>query len=92
MSLPSRTVKSALKRKGFEEQKDSHHLRYRYRSLNGELSGIRTHMSHNTPKDLPNDLVSKMAKQCNLSTRDFRRFVKCDMDQEEYENAVKKHL
>lgn len=92
MSLPSRKVKNALIRKGFEETKDARHLRYRYRDLNGKISGIRTHMSHGgKPKDLNAYLIGQMAKQCGLSTKDFQRFVHCDMEQEEYDQKAKEH-
>lgn len=93
MSLERRKVSSALKRKGFEEDKSGHHIVYEYVTLDGKESGISTHMSHGSkPKDLGLYLVGEMAKQCKIGKADFRKLVDCSMDQEEYEKAVQEHL
>lgn len=93
MTLQSKNVKSALKRKGFEELKDGHHLIYQYWFIDGNMTPIRTKMSHgNKPKDLASNIESQMAKQCGLSNKDFRRFVRCDMDREEYDQKAKEHV
>ena len=93
MTLASKKVRSALKRKGFVEDKSGHHRSYEYMTLDGKLSGISTYMSHGSkPKDLDSYLVGEMAKQCKLGTGEFRKLVDCPMGQAEYEERVRDHF
>ena len=93
MILERRKVRSALKKKGFEEDKSGDHIVYEYVTLDGKGSRISTHMSHGSrPKDLDSYLVGKMAGQCKLTTGEFRKLVNCPMDRAEYEERVRDHL
>ncbi len=93
MVLSQGTVVSSLKRKGFEERRSGRHIAYVYRRLDGRLSNIRTFVSHGARgKDLGPSLVGKMARQCNLSSGEFKKLVDCSLDQVRYEERVREHL
>ena len=50
-------------------------------------------MSHGKkPKDMPKNIFGKMAKQCKLNYIEFDRFIDCGIDQNEYENKIKKYF
>lgn len=93
MTLPKIKIQSSLRRKGFEEDVSRRHIVYEYQTLNGNESGISTYISHGSKsKDVSKKLCAQMAKQCKLTTKDFGRLINCDMNQDEYENKIKKHL
>lgn len=93
MPLERRNVVSSLNNKGFKEDRRGDHIFYVYRGLSGEISRIRTRVSHSKKvKTLDEGLVGQMAKQCKLSRKDFRKFVDCSMDQTEYEEKVREYL
>ncbi len=64
-------VERGLLRKGFEKRDGDHHY-FIYRNLSGNKTAVFTKTSH-TPKlrELPDRLLSLMAKQCRLSKSDF---------------------
>lgn len=81
-------VEAALKQKGFvlKEQRDH---RYYFFFLDGRQVA-RTKVSHGTKyKDLADDLIGGMARQCNLSKEQFLDQVKCPMSREEYEELLR---
>ncbi|MDR2438177.1 MAG: hypothetical protein LBE12_02245 [Planctomycetaceae bacterium] len=85
MSTRKRTeIETALSQKGFQLQENKDHRYYFFR-YNGRLI-TRTKVSHGTKyKDLSDDLISQMAKQCRLSKNDFLKFVDCSVSQQQYE-------
>jgi hypothetical protein len=82
-------VESALKNKGFEPTEGDHHF-FVYITLEGKKTAVRTKTSH-TPKmkDISDNLLAQMAKQCRLSKNDFSRLLDCPLDREAYENILK---
>jgi hypothetical protein len=49
----------------------------------------RTKVSHGTKyKDLADDLLQLMARQCHLSKNDFLKLVACSMSQQQYESEL----
>lgn len=67
MTLGKCKVASALQEKGFEKYVDGKHIVLMYRTLDGDLSGISTHVSHGSkPKDLSDHLIGQMARQVKL--------------------------
>ena len=82
-------VEASLTKKGFERVEGDHHF-FLYVTLEGKKTTIRTKTSH-TPKmkDIPDNLLSQMAKQCKLSKTDFFRLLDCPMSREEYEEILK---
>lgn len=90
MQLPARKIKSAFRRKGFEE-KNSHHLLLIYKSLSGKKYGVRTYMSHSA-KSIDDKLISEMSTQTLLTKKQFVEFVECTISQEDYEKIISEKL
>ena len=80
-------VIAGLKKKGFENSKNTHHRYYTYRSQEGKLSDVYTYASH-SGKELSDSLLSKMARQCKLRKEEFLRLIDCTMNRQEYEQAL----
>jgi predicted RNA binding protein YcfA (HicA-like mRNA interferase family) len=83
-------VESSLKSKGFAQIEGDHHY-FVYVTMGGKRTTIRTKTSH-TPKmkEIPDNLLSQMAKQCQLSRPEFLRLIDCPLDQEGYEEILSK--
>ena len=93
MVLEKRKVVSALHKKGFEKDVDGKHIVLTFRTLDGVLTGITTHVSHGSkPKDLSNHLIGQMARQLKLSRKNFEKFALCTMKQTEFEKIVSDDL
>jgi hypothetical protein len=82
-------VEAALEAKGFVRSEGDHHYLV-YHTPDGLKSRARTKRSH-TPKmkDVPDNLLGQMARQCRLSKREFLRLVDCPMGREEYEDRLR---
>ncbi len=78
-------VVSSLCKKGFTEQAGGDHRYFRL-ILDGKDTGIFTMTSRGGKKyrTLGNDLVSSMAKQLKLPTKEFVKLVDCTMTGAEY--------
>jgi hypothetical protein len=82
-------VESALKRKGFNQTEGDHHW-FVYVTIEGEKTTSRTKTSHTQKmKDIPDNLLSQMARQCKLSKRDFLDLIDCPLSREAYEDILK---
>lgn len=93
MTLGKRRVVSALQKKGFEKDVDGKHIVLMYRTLDGDLSGIKTHVSHGSrPKDLNDYLIGQMARQVKLPKKSFEQLVLYPMKQPEYEKIIEEKL
>ncbi len=80
-------VEGAFSQKGFALYEQADH-RYYFFFLNGKQV-VRTKVSHGTKyKDLGDDLLTQMARQCKLTKSQFLRLVDCPMSQEEYESTL----
>jgi hypothetical protein len=73
-------------RKGFTEISGGDHMVYEYMFDGDPVS--RTKVSHGGGKDLSNDLISDMAKECHLSRKQFIAFAKCEMSAEAYRQIL----
>lgn len=82
-------VEAGLRDKGFEQIEGDHHF-FIYVTTEGKRTAVRTKTSH-TPKmkDIPDNLLSQMAKQCKLSKSDFARLLDCPLSREKYEGILK---
>lgn len=82
-------VESALTRKGFEKAEGDHHF-FVYVTTDGKKTTLRTKTSH-TPKmkDIPDHLLTQMAKQCGLSKPEFLQLIDCPMDRDQYESLIR---
>jgi len=72
---------------GFLEE-DTHHKRFRYTLISGELTPVKTFLSHGS-KDYGDDLLLKMAHQLYLTKKELIKLIDGDMTREEYENILK---
>ena len=84
-----RTVESALESKGFE-RKETHHSIFRYYTEAGERTTVWTKRSHGrSGADIGRELFKRMAKQCKLTTDEFRELVECPMSRADYEQRLR---
>jgi hypothetical protein len=82
-------VESALKKKGFNQTEGDHHW-FVYMTIEGEKTTYRTKTSHTQKmKDIPDNLLSLMAKQCKLSKKNFLDLIDCPLSREAYEEILK---
>lgn len=73
----ARKVESSLKKKGFERL-DSHH-KYLVLTVRGQVTSIRTRISHSDP-EYRGDILSAMRRQLgNLSIDEFEGLVECPL-------------
>ncbi|MCY7273984.1 MAG: hypothetical protein LH702_09580 [Phormidesmis sp. CAN_BIN44] len=78
-------VEAALQRKGFELDEGDHHY-FTYITLDGKVTTIKTKTSHTKKmKEIPDNILSLMAKQCHLKNSDFLKLVDCPLSREDYE-------
>jgi hypothetical protein len=89
MPRDRRRVDAALVKKGFQRDEDGHHVSFAYVTMDNRLTEIRTRVSHGRDRDISDDLLAKMAKQCKLSRPDFNRLVDCPMDRAAYEQELR---
>ena len=86
MPLPALQVRKSISKKGFRVNENDHH-RYVYWSSQNIKSNIKTKVSHSA-KEISDDLLSKMAGQCKLSTHQFLDLIECPMDRKAYERTL----
>jgi hypothetical protein len=88
MPRPKARVVSGLKGKGFVEIPGDHIVLI-YHTKDGKKTNVRTKASH-TPKmkDIPDNILSQMAKQCKLKNGHFLDLVDCPMSRDEYEASL----
>jgi predicted RNA binding protein YcfA (HicA-like mRNA interferase family) len=81
-------VEASLKGKGFNQIEGDHHY-FVYETIGRKRTTIRTKTSH-TPKmkEIPDNLISQMAKQCQLSKQEFISLIDCPLDRESYEKIL----
>lgn len=81
-------VVNALKRKGFV-QSDGDHLNLHYVNSAGKKTRVWTKVSRGTKhRDIINPNLSRMARQCKLSNKDFERLLDCPLSREAYEEML----
>ena len=87
-SLKKDMVVQNLTKKGFR-QREGDHLYLHYYTLEGKKTTIRTKVSHgNRGSDINSSLVAAMARQCQLTTQQFKQFAECSIDQQQYEQLL----
>ncbi len=88
MSRDKNKVEKVLLKKGFNKEEGKHH-RFYYYTKGGQDTGIYTETSHTKKmKDIPDNLLSLMAKQCKLTKSEFLDLIDCPMSQEKYEKLL----
>jgi len=79
---------NALKRKGFV-QSEKDHVKLHYVNTAGKRTRVWTKVSRGTKyKDIVDPNLSRMARQCKLSNRDFEKLLDCPLSREEYEDML----
>jgi len=82
-------VRRALQRKGFRES-NSDHLKLVYYSICGQKTSVFTKISYGSShKDISDDNLARMAKQCRLSRAEFDDLLDCPLSREEFERKLK---
>jgi predicted RNA binding protein YcfA (HicA-like mRNA interferase family) len=76
-------VEKSLLNKGFEAGGGDHHYFFYY-SKAGKKTIVRTKTSHGA-REIDDNLLAQMAKQCKLSNGDFGLLVECPLSRDEYE-------
>jgi hypothetical protein len=82
-------VEAALEAKGFVRAEGDHHY-FVYHTREGLKTRARTKTSH-SPKirDIADNLLGPMARQCLLTKPEFLRLVDCPMDRDDYERRLR---
>lgn len=81
-------VESALISKGFQQIENDHHY-FIYFTQDGKKTTAKTKTSHTKKmKDIPDNLLGQMAKQCYLAKSQFLDLVDCPLSQEKYEDIL----
>ena len=80
----------AALRKGFYESRSGDHIYYRFEQSDGkEIPRITTKMSHGGGNDLPDSLLTKMARQMKFDKKsDLIKFVECEISGEDYREIL----
>jgi len=76
-------VERSLINKGFVAGGGDHNYFFYY-STAGKKTIIRTKTSHGS-REIDDNLLAQMAKQCKLSNKDFGLLVDCPLSREDYE-------
>ena len=79
-------VEKSLLNKGFQAG-DGDHNYFFYFSIAGKKTIVRTKTSHGA-KEIDDNLLAQMAKQCNLSNKDFGLLVECPLSRNDYESKL----
>jgi predicted RNA binding protein YcfA (HicA-like mRNA interferase family) len=90
MPKPKRDVEAALLAKGFSARgKGGDHRFFVYVSQEGRVTSVRTKTSH-SPKmrDIPDNMLGQMARQCRLSRQQFIELVECPLDRDGLEEIL----
>jgi hypothetical protein len=88
MPLDRSDVESALLLKGFTLS-ETHHKFFTYHTTQGKKTHINTHTSHGTGyKNLGDDLVKAMSRQCGLTMPQFKQLVSCTLDRNAYQQIL----
>lgn len=86
-SLKKDMVVRSLIKKGFE-QDERDHLYLCYVRSDGLRTSIRTKVSHGSKSDITTGLVSAMARQCHITTQQFKQLAECTLDRQQYEQLL----
>lgn len=76
-------VEKSLLNKGFQAGGGDHNF-FVYHSKAGKKTRVRTKTSHGS-KEIDDNLLAQMAKQCKLGNKDFGLLVECPLSRDAYE-------
>ncbi len=81
-----REIESGLLNKGFRLS-EGKHRDFIYWTLEGRKSIVKTMTSHSM-RDLSDDLLSQMARQCKLTKARFFDLIECPLSRGDYESQL----
>jgi predicted transcriptional regulator len=85
MPLDRRDVEAGLEKKGFFLSERDHRF-FTYHTVAGRKTSVWTKTSLGSAhKTLSDDLIGKMAKQCGLTSKQFRDLIACPLTQDQME-------
>jgi Tol biopolymer transport system component len=87
-AMKQSTIETGLQRKGFTLEGNRRHRKFVFVTDSGRKTPVRTMTSHGSDKTLDSSLVSKMAQQCKLPTKDFEKMVSCRISREQYSEML----
>ncbi len=87
MTRDRKEIEAALLKKGFRQRDSDHHF-FVYYTLGGLKSIVLTKTSH-SHKEISDDLLAQMARQCKLTKPLFSKLIECPLGQPEYESLLK---
>ena len=76
-------VEKSLLAKGFRSREGDHNY-FNFYSKLGKKTAVFTKTSHGE-REINDSLLSRMAKQCRLSNKDFGLLIDCPLDRDSYE-------
>jgi hypothetical protein len=87
MPRDKRDVEAALEFKGFRRIEGDHHY-FVYWTKSGRKTPCKTKTSHGGGKEINEDLLSHMARQCSLTRPLFFKLLDCPLTRDGYENEL----
>lgn len=89
MPRERRLVEAGLLAKGFRLD-ETHHHRFIYFALDGRKTRAQTKTSHSSKmRDIPDALLSQMARQCMLTKPQLLALVDCPLDRHGFEAVLR---
>jgi len=79
-------VEKSLQVKGFRAREGDHNY-FNYYSKAGKKTAVFTKTSHGA-REIDDNLLSRMAKQCKLSNKDFGLLIECPLDRDTFETKL----
>ena len=79
-------VEKSLEAKGFQRSKGDHNYFHYYSKVGKKTTGF-TKTSHGS-REIDDNLLGRMSRQCHLSRADFDRLIDCPLDRDAYENML----
>jgi hypothetical protein len=88
MGRAQRGIEAGLLAKGFEQREGDHHY-FIYWSMDGRRSLAKTKTSHGASRELSDELLGKMAKQCGVTKKQFLDLIDCSLNRVDYETILR---
>ena len=83
-----KNVEASLEAKGFVRGEGHHHY-FVYFTRDGRKTRARTKTSHSPRvREIADNLLAQMARQCLLTKGDFLRLVDCPLERDDYERLL----
>jgi predicted RNA binding protein YcfA (HicA-like mRNA interferase family) len=88
MPLERSDIEEALEKKGFSRSQGDHRF-FTYWTIEGVKTSVWTKTSHGTQyKTIGDNLVRDMAKQCGLTSPQFKELINCPLNRSDYESIL----